>query len=64
MELDAVLPQTFIVGAVLASRLHSRRDIASDDDVKGGGKAGSRDVGKLRLEGKDYEVPTHFRFAN
>jgi GTP-binding protein YchF len=42
--------------------------IAYDDYVKGGGEAGARDIGKLRLEGKDYEVADgdvmHFRFAN
>ncbi len=36
-------------------------------DVKGGGEAGARDVGKLRLEGKEYVVADgdvmHFRFA-
>ena len=41
--------------------------IAFDDYVKGGGEAGARDIGKLRLEGKDYEVADgdvmHFRFA-
>ena len=41
--------------------------IAYDDYVKGGGEAGARDIGKLRLEGKDYEVADgdvmHFRFA-
>src|SRR6476619_7498641 len=37
------------------------------DDVKCVGEAGARDIGKLRLEGKDYEVADgdvmHFRFA-
>src|SRR5215213_5602923 len=41
--------------------------IAFDDYVKGGGEAGARDIGKLRLEGKEYEVADgdvmHFRFA-
>jgi GTP-binding protein YchF len=41
--------------------------IAYDDYVKGGGEAGARDIGKLRLEGKEYEVADgdvmHFRFA-
>jgi GTP-binding protein YchF len=41
--------------------------IAYDDYVKGGGEAGARDIGKLRLEGKDYVVADgdvmHFRFA-
>jgi GTP-binding protein YchF len=41
--------------------------IAFEDYVKGGGEAGARDIGKLRLEGKDYEVADgdvmHFRFA-
>jgi ribosome-binding ATPase len=41
--------------------------IAYDDYVAGGGEAGARDVGKLRLEGKDYVVADgdvmHFRFA-
>jgi len=41
--------------------------IAYDDYVKGGGEAGARDAGKLRLEGKDYQVADgdvmHFRFA-
>jgi GTP-binding protein YchF len=41
--------------------------IAYDDYVKGGGEAGARDTGKLRLEGKEYEVADgdvmHFRFA-
>jgi len=42
--------------------------IAYEDYVTGGGEAGARDIGKLRLEGKDYEVADgdvmHFRFAN
>jgi GTP-binding protein YchF len=41
--------------------------IAFDDYVKGGGEAGARDIGKLRLEGKEYVVADgdvfHFRFA-
>src|SRR5204862_213753 len=41
--------------------------IAYEDYVKGGGEAGARDIGKLRLEGKEYEVADgdvlHFRFA-
>jgi ribosome-binding ATPase len=41
--------------------------IAYDDYVRGGGEAGARDIGKLRLEGKDYVVADgdvlHFRFA-
>jgi GTP-binding protein YchF len=41
--------------------------ISYDDYVKYGGEAGARDVGKLRLEGKDYVVADgdvmHFRFA-
>jgi len=41
--------------------------IAYDDYVKGAGEAGAREAGKLRLEGKDYEVADgdvmHFRFA-
>jgi GTP-binding protein YchF len=41
--------------------------IAFDDYVKGGGEAGARDIGKLRLEGKEYIVADgdvlHFRFA-
>jgi GTP-binding protein YchF len=41
--------------------------IAYDDYVAGGGEAGARDAGKLRLEGKDYVVADgdvmHFRFA-
>jgi GTP-binding protein YchF len=41
--------------------------IAYDDYVKGGGEAGARDIGKLRLEGKEYIVADgdvlHFRFA-
>jgi GTP-binding protein YchF len=41
--------------------------IAYDDYVKGGSEAGARDIGKLRLEGKEYEVADgdvmHFRFA-
>src|SRR5437763_5421121 len=41
--------------------------IAYDDYLKGGGEAGARDIGKLRLEGKEYEVADgdvlHFRFA-
>jgi GTP-binding protein YchF len=41
--------------------------IAFEDYVKGGGEAGARDMGKLRLEGKDYVVADgdvlHFRFA-
>jgi ribosome-binding ATPase YchF (GTP1/OBG family) len=36
--------------------------------VAGGGEAGARDAGKMRLEGKDYLVQDgdvmHFRFAN
>lgn len=42
--------------------------IAYDDYVAGGGEAGAREAGKLRLEGKDYIVQDgdimHFRFAN
>ncbi len=42
--------------------------IAYDDYVAGGGEAGAREAGKLRLEGKDYVVHDgdimHFRFAN
>src|SRR6187402_1470812 len=30
--------------------------IAFDDYIKGGGEAGARDIGKLRLEGKEYVV--------
>src|SRR2546421_648828 len=41
--------------------------IACQDYLRGGGEAGARDIGKLRLEGKDYEVADgdvmHFRFA-
>ena len=41
--------------------------IAYDDFVAGGGEAGAREAGKLRLEGKDYVVADgdvlHFRFA-
>ena len=41
--------------------------IAYDDYVATGGEAGARDIGKLRLEGKDYVVADgdvmHFRFA-
>src|SRR5690606_29266552 len=41
--------------------------IAYDDYVALKGEAGARDAGKLRLEGKDYEVADgdvlHFRFA-
>jgi ribosome-binding ATPase len=41
--------------------------IAYDDYVAGGGEAGARDAGKMRLEGKDYVVADgdvmHFRFA-
>ena len=41
--------------------------IAYDDYVKGGGESGARDIGKLRLEGKEYIVADgdvmHFRFA-
>jgi GTP-binding protein YchF len=41
--------------------------IAYDDYVAFGGEAGARDVGKMRLEGKDYVVVDgdvmHFRFA-
>jgi len=41
--------------------------IAYDDYVASGGEAGARDVGKFRLEGKDYVVKDgdvmHFRFA-
>jgi ribosome-binding ATPase len=42
--------------------------IAYGDYVAGGGEAGARDAGKMRLEGKDYLVQDgdimHFRFAN
>ncbi|MGE0765531.1 MAG: redox-regulated ATPase YchF [Hyphomicrobiaceae bacterium] len=42
--------------------------IAYDDYVRFGGEAGSREAGKMRLEGKDYVVADgdvmHFRFAN
>ena len=42
--------------------------IAYDDYVANGGEAGAREVGKFRLEGKDYVVANgdvmHFRFAN
>ena len=42
--------------------------IAYDDYVAGGGEAGAREAGKLRLEGKEYVVQDgdimHFRFAN
>ena len=42
--------------------------IAYDDYVAFGGEAGTRDAGKMRLEGKDYVVADgdimHFRFAN
>ena len=41
--------------------------IAFGDYVAGGGEAGAREAGKLRLEGKEYEVADgdvmHFRFA-
>jgi hypothetical protein len=41
--------------------------IAYDDYVAGGGEAGARDAGKMRLEGKDYVVHDgdvmHFRFS-
>ena len=41
--------------------------IAYDDYVTTGGEAGAREAGKLRLEGKEYEVADgdvmHFRFA-
>jgi GTP-binding protein YchF len=41
--------------------------ISYDDYVAGGGEAGARDAGKMRLEGKDYVVEDgdvmHFRFA-
>ena len=41
--------------------------ITYDDYVAGNGEAGAREVGKLRLEGKDYVVADgdvmHFRFA-
>ena len=41
--------------------------IAYGDYIAGGGEAGARDAGKLRLEGKDYVVADgdvmHFRFA-
>jgi ribosome-binding ATPase YchF (GTP1/OBG family) len=37
------------------------------DYVAGGGEAGAREAGKMRLEGKDYVVQDgdvmHFRFA-
>lgn len=42
--------------------------IAYDDYVQCGGEAGSKEKGKMRLEGKDYIVQDgdvmHFRFAN
>jgi GTP-binding protein YchF len=42
--------------------------IAYEDYVVCGGEAGTRDAGKMRLEGKDYVVQDgdvmHFRFAN
>jgi ribosome-binding ATPase len=42
--------------------------IAYGDYVAGGGEAGAREAGKMRLEGKDYLVQDgdimHFRFAN
>jgi GTP-binding protein YchF len=42
--------------------------IAYSDYVAGGGEAGAREAGKMRLEGKDYVVQDgdvmHFRFAN
>ncbi len=42
--------------------------IAYEDYIAGGGEAGAREAGKLRLEGKDYVVQDgdimHFRFAN
>jgi GTP-binding protein YchF len=42
--------------------------IAYDDYTTFGGEVGSRDAGKMRLEGKDYVVADgdvmHFRFAN
>jgi ribosome-binding ATPase len=42
--------------------------IAYADYVAGGGEAGAREAGKMRLEGKDYLVQDgdimHFRFAN
>ena len=42
--------------------------IAYDDFVAGKGEAGAREIGKFRLEGKDYVVQDgdvlHFRFAN
>jgi ribosome-binding ATPase len=42
--------------------------IAYGDYVAGGGEAGAREAGKLRLEGKEYVVQDgdimHFRFAN
>lgn len=41
--------------------------IAYEDYIGGGGEAGAREAGKLRLEGKDYVVQDgdimHFRFA-
>ncbi len=41
--------------------------IAYDDYVAYGGEAGTRDAGKMRLEGKDYVVEDgdvmHFRFS-
>ena len=42
--------------------------IAYDDYVQGKGESGAREIGKFRLEGKDYVVADgdvlHFRFAN
>jgi GTP-binding protein YchF len=41
--------------------------IAYDDYINGGGEAGAKDAGKMRLEGKEYIVADgdvmHFRFA-
>ena len=52
---------------VLAFEPHLAETIAYDDYVTYGGEAGARDVGKMRLEGKDYIVADgdvmHFRFA-
>jgi ribosome-binding ATPase YchF (GTP1/OBG family) len=52
---------------VSGAREQFSETIGQDDYVRGGGEAGTREAGKLRLEGKEYEVADgdvmHFRFA-
>ena len=51
----------------LSKRASSGRKLAYDDYVAGKGEAGAREAGKLRVEGKTYEVKDgdvlHFLFS-